>query len=130
MYAAITFLASRFFLSKLRSLVVYNLFYGFCLLKWLCTMVLIILSNIFGQMLKNNEFKNNLGEAVLRWHSNRTGRPLSPPQIHQKIIWMLSNFHKTTSEHWQRIPGTQKGSPFSSKGSRTKYKRQKERQKS
>ena len=27
-------------------------------------------------------------------------------------------------EHWQRIPGTQKGSPFSSKGGRTKYKRQ------
>ena len=28
---------------------------------------------------------------------------------------MLSNFHKTTSECWQRTPGTQKGSPFSSK---------------
>ena len=43
-------------------------------------------------------------------------RPLSPPQIHQKIIWMLNNFHKTTSEHWRRTPGTQKGSPFSLKG--------------
>ena len=32
---------------------------------------------------------------------------------------MLSNFHKTTSERWQRSPGTQKGSPFSSKGGRT-----------
>ena len=42
---------------------------------------------------------------------NRMGRPLSPPQIHQRIIWMLSNFHKTTSERWQRTPGTQKGSP-------------------
>ena len=52
----------------------------------------------------------------LRWWKNRTGRPLSPTQIHQKIIWMLSNFHKTTSEHWRRTPGTQKGSPFSSKG--------------
>ena len=66
--------------------------------------------------------------AVLRWRRNRTGRPLSPPQIHQKIIWMLSNFHKTTSECWQRTPGTQKGSPFSSKGGRTKYKGQKGRQ--
>ena len=36
---------------------------------------------------------------------------------------MLSNFHKTTSEHWQRTPGIQQGSPFSSKGSRTKYKK-------
>ena len=35
---------------------------------------------------------------------------------------MLSNFHRTTSEHWRRIPGTQKGSPFSSKGGRKKYK--------
>ena len=42
-------------------------------------------------------------------------RPLSPPQIHQKIIRMLSNFYKTTSEHWWRIPGTQKGIPISSK---------------
>ena len=32
-----------------------------------------------------------------------------------------------TSEYWQRTPGTRKGSPFSSKGGRTKYKRQKER---
>ena len=29
---------------------------------------------------------------------------------------MLSNFHKTTSEHWWRTPDTQKDSPFSSKG--------------
>jgi len=42
---------------------------------------------------------------------------------------MLSNFHKTTSECWQRTPGTQKVSLFSSKGGRTKYKRQKERDK-
>ena len=66
--------------------------------------------------------------AALRWRKNRMGRPLSPPQIHQKIIWMLSNFHKTTSECWQRTPGTQKGSLFSSKGGRTKYKGQKVRQ--
>ena len=38
---------------------------------------------------------------------------------------MLSNVHKTTSEHWWRTPGTQKGNTFSSKGGRTKYKRQK-----
>ena len=41
---------------------------------------------------------------------------------------MLSHFHKTTSECWQRTPGTQKGSLFSSKGDKEKYKRQKERQ--
>ena len=29
--------------------------------------------------------------GVLRWQRNRTGRPLSPPQIHRKNIWMLSN---------------------------------------
>ena len=39
------------------------------------------------------KIKRNLG-AVLRWQRNRTGRPLSPPQIHQKIIWMLSNSTK------------------------------------
>ena len=43
---------------------------------------------------------------------------------------MLRNFHKTTSEPWWRTPHTQKGSPFSSKGGRTNYKRQKGRQKS
>ena len=37
---------------------------------------------------------------------------------------------QTTSECWRRTPGTQKGSPFSSKEGRTKHKRQKERQKS
>ena len=62
------------------------------------------------------------GEAVLRWRRNRTGRPLSPPQIHWKNIWMLSKFHETTSECWQRTSGTQKGSPLSSKRGRTEYK--------
>ena len=37
------------------------------------------------------------------------GGLLSPPQIHQKVIWMLSNLHKITSECWRRAPGTQKG---------------------
>ena len=41
---------------------------------------------------------------------------------------MLSNLQKTTSKQWQMIPGTQKDSLFSLKGGRTKYKRQKERQ--
>ena len=49
---------------------------------------------------------------VPRWQRNGMGRPLSPQQIHQKIIWMLSNFHKTTSERWWRTPDTQKGSPI------------------
>ena len=54
--------------------------------------------------------------VVPRWQRYRMGRPLSPPQIHQKIMWMLSNFHKTISEYWQRTQGTQKGSSFSWKG--------------
>ena len=77
-----------------------------------------------------NSIKNKILELVLRWQRNRMGGPLSPLQIHQKIMWMLSNFYKTASEHWLRTPGTQKGSPFSSKGGRTKYERQKGRQKS
>ena len=40
---------------------------------------------------------------------------------------MLSNFHKTISEHWQKTPGTQKGSLLTSKGGRTKYKRQRDK---
>ena len=55
------------------------------------------------------------------------GEATFSPTNSSKIIWMLSNFHKTTSECWQRTPGTQKGSPFSSKGGRTKCKRQREK---
>ena len=73
--------------------------------------------------LKLNIQKSKIMEAVLRWQRNRTGRPLSPPQIHRKNIWTPSKFHRTTSECWQRPSGTQKGSPLSSKGGRTKYKR-------
>ena len=40
---------------------------------------------------------------------------------------MLSKFHKTTSECWQRTSGTQKGSPLSSKGGRTKDKKRDKR---
>ena len=52
--------------------------------------------------------KNHSREAVLRWRRNRTGRSLSPPHIHQKNIWTLSKFHKTTSECQQRTSGTRK----------------------
>ena len=61
--------------------------------------------------------------AVLRWWRNRMGRPLSPQQIQQKNIWMLSKFHKTSSECRQKTSGTQKSSPLSSKGGMKKYKR-------
>ena len=56
--------------------------------------------------------KKKWKEAVLRWQRNRTGRPISPPQIHWKNIWTLSKFHKTISEYWQRTSGTQKRSPL------------------
>ena len=56
-------------------------------------------------------FKKIRGRAVLRWQRNRMGIPLYPPQIHQKTIWMLSKFHKTTSECRQRTSGTQKSNP-------------------
>ena len=72
--------------------------------------------------LSETNFKNNI-LAVLRWWRNRTGRTLSPLQIHRKNIWTLSKFHKSTSECWQRTSGTQKSSPLSLKGGRTKYKR-------
>ena len=42
--------------------------------------------------------KSILQREELRWPRNWMGRPLSPPQIHQKIIWMLSKLHKTTSD--------------------------------
>ena len=64
-----------------------------------------------------------------RWWRNRLERPLSPLQIHQKNIWTLSKFHKTTSECRKRTSGTQKSSPLSSKGGRKKYKRYEERKK-
>ena len=42
---------------------------------------------------------------------------------------MLSKFHKTTSECWQRTSGTRKSSPLSSKGGRKKYIKDKKRDK-
>ena len=76
-----------------------------------------------------NYFEKNHQRAVLRWQRNRTGRPLSPPQIHRKNIWTLRKFHKTTSECWQGTSGTQKGSPLSSNGGREKNIKDKKRDK-
>ena len=59
--------------------------------------------------------KKNRQRELRRWQRNRTGRPVSPSQIHQKNISMLSKFHKTTSECWQRTSGTQKSGSLSSK---------------
>ena len=73
--------------------------------------------------LQHHSLKASILGVALRWQGNRTEIPLSPPQIHRKNIWTLSKFHKTTSKCWQRTSGTQKGSPLSSKGGRTKYKR-------
>jgi hypothetical protein len=71
------------------------------------------------------DFRKGRG-AVLKLQGNRTGRPLSPPQIHQKNISTLSKFHKTTSECQQRTSGTKKSSSLSSKTGRKKYKTKKE----
>ena len=38
-----------------------------------------------------------------RWQRNRTGRPLSPLQIHRKNIWTLSKLHKTTDREQKDI---------------------------
>ena len=65
------------------------------------------------------------GGVVLRWQRNRTRRPLSPPQIHQKNISMLSKFHKTTSECRQRTSGTQQSRSLASKTGRKKYNKTK-----
>ena len=86
-----------------------------------------VLHSIWQQIWKTQQWPQNWKRSVfkgvvLRWQRNRTGRPLSPPQIHQKNLSTLSTFHKTTSECRQRTSGTQKSSPLSSKGGRTKYK--------
>ena len=38
------------------------------------------------QTVESANYSKKMTEAVLRWWRNRTGRPLSPPQIHQKNI--------------------------------------------
>ena len=53
------------------------------------------------------------------------GRPLYPPQIHQKNISTLSKFHKTTFECWQRTSGTQQSRSLASKTGRKKYNKMK-----
>ena len=60
------------------------------------------------------------------WSQDGRGIGWGDHFLHQKFIKMLSNFYKTTSEHWWSTPGTQKGSPFSSKGGRTKHKRKRQ----
>ena len=64
---------------------------------------------------KWNNIENLEMGALPRWQRNRKGRPLSPSQIHQNIIWMLSSLNKTTSECRWKTQDTQKGSPISSK---------------
>ena len=54
-------------------------------------------------MVKDREALHAVVHGVLksqtrRWQRNRMRRALSPSQIHQKVIWMLINFHKTASE--------------------------------
>ena len=71
------------------------------------------------------DVESKLVGVVLRWRRNRTGRPLSPPQIHQKNISTLSKFYKTTSECWQRTSGTQKSRSLSSKTGRKNIKDEK-----
>ena len=60
-----------------------------------------------------------------RWQRNKTGKSLSPPQIHQKNISTLSKFYKTTSECWQRTLGIQKSRSLSSKTGRKNIKDEK-----
>ena len=42
------------------------------------------------------QLKSINSEEEPRWWRNRTGRPLSPLQIHQQNIWTQSKLHKTT----------------------------------
>ena len=74
-----------------------------------CFLTCIQVSQDAGKVVWHSHLFKNFPGVVLRWQRNRKGRPLSPPQSHWKIIWTLSKFHKTTSECWQRTPGTQKG---------------------
>ena len=76
---------------------------------------------------KNTSLQKFIVAVIPRWWRTRTRRPLSFPQIHQKIIYMWGNFHKTNSECWLRAQDTQKVNPISSKSDRTeKDKRKRE----
>ena len=73
---------------------------------------------------------NNKGERSQDGRGIGWGDHFLPYKFTKISSECWANLHKTTSECWQRTPGTQKGRPSSSKGGRTKYKRQKERWKS
>ena len=69
--------------------------------------------SFIGSISPSNEYSWLISFRIhwfLRWRRNRTGRPLSPKKIQQKIIWILSKCHRTTSERWRRTPGTRKAS--------------------
>ena len=51
-------------------------------------------SSLFPTRINKRELKSIAFRVVPRWQRNRMGRPLSPPQIHEKIIWTLSNFQQ------------------------------------
>ena len=70
-----------------------------------------------------------MDRAVLRWWRKRMGKPLFPPQIHQKNICTLSKFPKTTYECQQKTSGTQKSSLLSWKRGRKKNIKDKKRDK-
>ena len=78
---------------------------------------------------KNFYVKNEVVGEEPRWRRSRTGRTLSPPQIHQKSISTSSKFHKTTFECQQRTSGTQKSNPTLQKevGKNIKDKKRDER---
>ena len=59
------------------------------------------------------------GRAVPRWQRNRSGRPLFPPQIHQKIIACAAT---PTGQLLNAGRGSQKGKPISSEWGRAKDK--------
>ena len=67
-------------------------------LKWVLQMLLYLLYQISLWFFWTAVI--NLGKLgrELRWRRNRTRRPLSPRQIHGKIIWTLRKLHKTTSD--------------------------------
>lgn len=50
------------------------------------------------------------------------GDHLPPPQMYQNITCTWNNFHRTSSEHWQRIPESQEGKLNSPKWGRAKDK--------
>ena len=66
-------------------------------------------------------YKKKLMGVVLKWQRNRTERPRSPPQIHQKITSMWSNFQK--NNFLTQIPRKANQSLWNDVGQRIKMKR-------